>query len=72
MKQSPRTLQRELAGSKSFKLLQSLWRLLHSTTHHALMEEIQADHKSTDNQCVLVYPDLSAVYVQFTSDTLGK
>ncbi len=30
VKQSPRTLQQELAGGKSFKLLQSPWRLLHS------------------------------------------
>ena len=36
VKQSPRTLQQELAGGKSFKLLQSSWRLLHSTIRHAL------------------------------------
>ncbi len=39
VKQSPQTLQQELAGGKSFKLLQNLWRLLHSTPHHALMEK---------------------------------
>ena len=39
VKQSPRTLQQELAGGKSFKLLQSPWRLLHSTTRHALIEK---------------------------------
>ncbi len=33
-----RTLQQELAGGKSFKLLQSPWKLLHSTTHHTLEE----------------------------------
>ncbi len=39
VKQSPQTLQQELAGGKSFKMLQSLWRLLHSTIRHALTEK---------------------------------
>ncbi len=39
VKQSPRTFQQELTGSKSFKLLQSPWRLLHSITRHALTEK---------------------------------
>ncbi len=39
VKQSPWTLQQELAGGKSFKLMLSLWRLIHSTTRHALTEK---------------------------------
>ncbi len=39
VKHYPRTLQQELAGGKSLKLLQRPWRLLHSTTHHALTEK---------------------------------
>ncbi len=39
VKQSPQTLQQELAGGMSFKLLQSPWRLLHSAIRHALTEK---------------------------------
>ncbi len=47
VKQSPRTLQQELAGGKSFKLLQSLWRLLYSTTRNALPEKLNVIRKFT-------------------------